>query len=96
MFQDKYVFSQLVSFLDRNHFNYLVRKYGGDRLCEEFHMLESTADDDVQPTFQSRKFAGFDCCSGYASIEVLPPRSWQTSDENDSCQSQSGSGLLHL
>ena len=36
MFQDKYVFSQLVSFLDRNHFNYLVRKYGGDRYVKSF------------------------------------------------------------
>ncbi|WP_262498712.1 DUF4372 domain-containing protein [Segatella baroniae] len=31
MHKDKYVFAQLVSFLDRNHFNYLVRKYGGDK-----------------------------------------------------------------
>ena len=31
MFQDKFVFSQLTSFLDRNHFNYLVRKYDGDK-----------------------------------------------------------------
>ena len=31
MFQDKFVFSQLTSFLDRNHFYYLVRKYGGDK-----------------------------------------------------------------
>ncbi len=31
MFQDKFVFSQLTSFLDRNHFNYLIRKYGGDK-----------------------------------------------------------------
>ena len=31
VFQDKFVFSQLTSFLDRNHFNYLVRKYGGDK-----------------------------------------------------------------
>ena len=31
MFSDKFVFAQLVSFLDRNHFNYLVRKYDGDR-----------------------------------------------------------------
>ena len=31
IFQDKFVFSQLTSFLDRNHFNYLVRKYGGDK-----------------------------------------------------------------
>jgi len=31
-----YVFSQLVSFLDRNHFNYLVRKYGGDKYVKHF------------------------------------------------------------
>ena len=31
MFQDKFVFSQLTSFLDRNHFNYLTSKYDGNR-----------------------------------------------------------------
>ena len=31
MFKDKFVFSQLTVFLDRNHFNYLARKYGGDK-----------------------------------------------------------------
>ena len=36
MNNDKYVFSQLTSFLDRNHFNYLVRKYGGDRYVKHF------------------------------------------------------------
>jgi hypothetical protein len=30
MFQDKFVFAQLIAFLDRNHFNYFVGKYGGD------------------------------------------------------------------
>ena len=36
MFQDKFVFAQLVTFLDRNHFNYLVSKYGGDRYVKHF------------------------------------------------------------
>ena len=36
MHKDKYVFDQLVSFLDRNHFNYLVRKYGGDKYVKFF------------------------------------------------------------
>lgn len=36
MFEDKFVFAQLVSFLDRNHFNYLVRKYGGDKYVKHF------------------------------------------------------------
>lgn len=36
MNKDKYVFAQLTSFLDRNHFNYLVRKYGGNRYVKHF------------------------------------------------------------
>ena len=36
MFQDKYVFAQMASFLDRNHFNYLVRKYKGDHYVKHF------------------------------------------------------------
>ena len=36
MFQDKYVFAQLTAFLDRNHFNYLVRKNGGDKYVKHF------------------------------------------------------------
>ena len=36
MHKDKYVFAQLVEFLDRNHFNYLVRKYLGDRYIKSF------------------------------------------------------------
>ena len=32
----KYVFSQLLDFLDRNHFNYLVRTYGGDKYVKNF------------------------------------------------------------
>ena len=32
----KYVFSQLLDFLDRNHFNYLVRKYEGDKYVKQF------------------------------------------------------------
>ena len=36
MHQDKFVFAQLVSFLNRNHFNYLVRKYKGDKYIKFF------------------------------------------------------------
>lgn len=36
MNNDKYVFSHLTSFLDRNHFNYLVRKHEGDRYVKHF------------------------------------------------------------
>lgn len=36
MFQDKFIFSQLASFLDRNPFNYLVRKYDGDKYVKSF------------------------------------------------------------
>lgn len=36
MLIDKYVFAQLTSFLDRNHFNYLVRKYQGNLYVKHF------------------------------------------------------------
>ena len=36
MNKDKYVFASLASFLDRNHFKYLVRKYHGDRYIKSF------------------------------------------------------------
>ena len=36
MHKDKFVFAQLVEFLDRNHFNYLVRKYLGDKYIKFF------------------------------------------------------------
>ena len=36
MNKGKYVFSQLLDFLDRNDFNYLARKYGGDKYVKQF------------------------------------------------------------
>lgn len=36
MHKDKFVFAQLVSFLDRNKFNYIVCKYGGDKYVKHF------------------------------------------------------------
>ena len=36
MNQGQYVFSQLVSHLDRDHFNYLARKYGGNKYVKHF------------------------------------------------------------
>ena len=36
MNHSKYVFAQLIDFLDRNHFNYLSRKYGGDKYVKHF------------------------------------------------------------
>ena len=36
MHKGKYVFSQLLDFLDRNHFNYLARKYEGDKYVKQF------------------------------------------------------------
>lgn len=36
MYQYKSVFTQLIAFLDRNHFNYLVRKYAGDKYVKHF------------------------------------------------------------
>ena len=42
MNQDKYVFAQLVDFLDRNLFNYLVKKYGGDHYVKHFKELNDS------------------------------------------------------
>ena len=39
MFKDKFVFSQLIAFLDRNHFNYLARKYDGDKYLTCWNQL---------------------------------------------------------
>ena len=36
MHRDKFVFAQIVSFLDRNKFNYIVRKYDGDKYVKHF------------------------------------------------------------
>ena len=36
MHKGKYVFSQLLDFLDRNDFNYLARKYDGDKYVKRF------------------------------------------------------------
>lgn len=36
MHKDPYVFAQLVQFMDRNHFNYLVRKYEGDKYVKSY------------------------------------------------------------
>ena len=36
MHKDKFVFAQLIEFLDRNYFNYLVRKYLGDKYIKFF------------------------------------------------------------
>ncbi len=37
MFQDKYVFAQLVSFLNRSKFNRIVAKYDGDKYVKHFN-----------------------------------------------------------
>ena len=36
MNKDKFVFAQLVCFLDRNKFNHIVRKYDGDKYVKHF------------------------------------------------------------
>lgn len=36
MFQDKYVFAQLASFLNRSKFNRIVTKYNGDKYVKYF------------------------------------------------------------
>ena len=36
MYNPKFVFSQLVDFLNRNKFNRIIKKYGGDRYVKHF------------------------------------------------------------
>ena len=36
MHQGKYMFFQLLNFLDRNDFNYLARTYDGDKYVKQF------------------------------------------------------------
>ncbi|HOG40979.1 MAG TPA: DUF4372 domain-containing protein, partial [Bacteroidales bacterium] len=36
MHTGKFVFSQLLGFIDRNDFNYLARKYDGDKYVKQF------------------------------------------------------------
>lgn len=36
MFQDKYVFAQRISFLNRNKFNRIVLQYNGDKYVKHF------------------------------------------------------------
>ena len=36
MHKDKFVFAQLTRFLDRNHFNYLIKKYEGDKYIKNY------------------------------------------------------------
>lgn len=36
MHNDKFVFAQLTRFLDRNHFNYLIKKYEGDKYIKSY------------------------------------------------------------
>lgn len=36
MHKDKFVFAQLTRFLDRNHFNYLIKKYEGDKYIKSY------------------------------------------------------------
>ena len=36
MYKDKFIFAQLVEFMDKNHFNYLARKYDGDKYVRSY------------------------------------------------------------
>ena len=36
MHKGKYVVAKLLDFIDRNDFNYLTRKYGGDKYVKQF------------------------------------------------------------
>ena len=47
MNKDKYVFSQLLEFLDYDKFRHLVDKYDGNKYVKYLTLLESTSSSDV-------------------------------------------------
>ena len=47
MNKNKYVFAQLVEFLDKDKFRHLVDKYNGNRYVKSFTCLEPTSCTDV-------------------------------------------------
>ena len=54
MHQDQYVFSQLVSFLDRSKFNRIVAKYGGDKYVDVYKRQGGTFRWCVHPEYFGR------------------------------------------
>ena len=47
IFQDKYLFSQLIAFLNKTQFKNYVRKYNVNRYIKTCHLLESDARNNV-------------------------------------------------
>lgn|GEM_PF-3245540 len=97
MFQDKFIFSQLSSFLDRNHFNYLVRKYSGNKYVKHFTCWDQALSPDVWTAMSSRKFARSHSRIGGSSYKVLSPLNGaEAYCQKYICHSQPNSRLLHL
>ena len=57
MHKDKFVFAQMVEFLNSFKFLRIVKKYDGNRYVKHFTCLESALDLDVWAALQSRKSA---------------------------------------
>lgn len=48
MNKDKYVFAQMVEFLDNYKFLRIVKKYDGNKYVKHFYLLESTSYFDIR------------------------------------------------
>lgn len=87
MFSEKFVFSQLVSFLDRSLFNRIVRKYGGDRYIKYFTCWNQLL---------ALMFGQLSNREGLRALIVVFEahsskcyhRCWHPCDQKQSCQSQ--------
>ncbi|WP_289684952.1 DUF4372 domain-containing protein [Paramuribaculum intestinale] len=53
MLKDKYVFAQLVKFLDNDKFRHLVDKYDGDKYVKSYTCWNQLTYADVQTTVKS-------------------------------------------
>lgn len=67
MHKNKFVFSQLIVFLDRNKFNYIVHKHDSDKYVKHFTCWSF----DVRTTLQSWKSERLDCRSWCSPFQIL-------------------------
>lgn len=70
MNKGKYVFSQLLDFLDRNDFNYLARKYEGDKYSRG-NYLEQTCPG--SPWYELKYHGNYLTIAGEDPIVVVDP-----------------------
>lgn len=82
MHKGEYVFSKLLDFLDRNDFNYLAWKYGGDKYVKQF-----TCYNQMKRTRSTTSTGATTTSSVFTTLKALEPtlsseeRQTMTSDQ---------------